>query len=182
MINLLPGEHKKQIRAARTNVLLVRYNLLIIFSVAFIAGAIGFSFLYLASARQVATDAIEGNVNKEGSYAAVKTEADSFRGELANAKVILDGQTSYAKAALNIAKLLPPGTALGELKLDQQSFVAPLILSVNVTNEQAASQLIKNFKESPYFSAVTKNKISIGTGAYPYTMEISVMMNKAAAQ
>lgn len=182
MINLLPPDDKKQIRAGRTNVVLVRYNLLIVFSVIFLTAAIGFAYYYLTTAREIAQAAIIESTRKEGSYAAVKTEADSFRSELSNAKTILDDQTSYAKAALNIAKLLPTGTALNSLKLDKQSFSTPLIMTVNIADEQAAIDLLNNFKSSPLFSSVTKGKISVGTGAYPYTMELTVSMSKAAAQ
>jgi hypothetical protein len=182
MINLLPTQEKREIRAARINVLLVRYNLIILLAIAFLFGAMGYSYYYLTNAQQSATEAINENAQKEGTYATVKTEADSFRAELSNAKSILDGQTSYAKAALNIARLLPEGTALNDLKLNEQSFGTPLILTVNVANEQAASQLIKNFKESPFFTGVTKNKISVGSGSYPYIMEISVTMSKEAAK
>lgn len=181
MINLLPTQEKREIRAARINVLLVRYNLIILLATAFLFGAMGYSYYFLANAQQIAADAISDNAQREGSYATVKAEADSFRAELANAKSILDGQTSYAKAALNIAKLLPEGTALNALKLNEQSFSTPLTLTVNVTDEQAASQLIKNFKESPFFTGVTKNKISVGSGTYPYIMEITVTMSKEAA-
>jgi len=182
MINLLPAQEKREIRAARINVVLVRYNLIILLTTAFLFAALGYAYLFLSNAQQAATNSINENAQKEGSYATVKAEADSFRAELANAKSILDGQTSYAKAALNIAKLLPEGTALNELKLNEQSFSTPLILTVNVANEQAASQLIKNFKESPFFTGVTKNKISVGTGEYPYIMEITVTMSKEAAK
>jgi hypothetical protein len=182
MINLLPDNDKKQIRAGRTNVLLVRYNLLVVLSIIFLCLALGFAYYYLSSARQIAEDSVRDNVDQEGSYASVKAEADKFRSELSTAKTILDGQTSYAKAALNIAKLLPNGTALNSLKLDEKSFTAPLVLTVNINDEQAAVDLLNNFKSSPLFSNATKGKISVGTGAYPYTMELTVTMSKAAGQ
>lgn len=182
MINLLPINDKKEIRAARVNVVLLRYNVILLITVLFLVGALAYSYYYLINAQQFATSAINSNAQKESSFTKIKTEADGFRSELASAKSILDGQMSYAKAALNIAKLLPEGTAINELKLNEQSFSTPLTLSVNIADEQAASHLIKNFKESPFFTGVTKNKISVGSGAYPYIMEISVTMSKEAAK
>jgi hypothetical protein len=182
MINLLPSNNKKQIKAGRANVILVRYNLMLVLSIIFLVTAVGFAYYYLSTTKVAAEEAINDNTGKEGSYAAVKAEADNFRTQLENAKVVLNDQTSFAKAALNIAKLLPNGTSLNSLKLDKDSFSKPLVLPVNIANEQAAAELLNNFKGSPLFSNVTKGKISVGTGAYPYTMELSVTMTKAAAQ
>lgn len=182
MINLLPTEHKKQIRAARVNVVLVRYNVLIIASAIFLASATGFAYFFLVNSKQLAENTIQENASKEGSYAEIKTKADAFKSELASAKSILDSQTSYAKAALAISRLLPEGTSIDKLEINEQSFATPLLLTVNIRDEQAAAQLLKSFSSSPLFSNVAKGKISIGTGQYPYAMELTITMSKAAAQ
>lgn len=182
MINLLPADNKKLIRAARINVVLVRYNLLISAAVLFLASAVGFAYFFLENSRQLAENTITDNTSKEGTYAAIKTKADNFKAELSSAKAILDSQTSYAKAALSISRLLPEGTAINKLEINEQSFTTPLLLTVNIRDEQAAAQLMKNFTSSPLFSGVTKGNISTGTGQYPYIMEINVTMSKAAAQ
>jgi hypothetical protein len=182
MINLLPTEHKKQIRAARVNVVLVRYNVIFLATVVFLASATGFAYFFLVNSKQLAENTIAENASKEGSYAEIKTKADAFKAELASAKSILDSQTSYAKAALVISSLLPEGTSIDKLELNEKSFASPLLLTVNIRDEQAAAQLLKSFTSSPLFSNVTKGKISIGTDQYPYTMELTVTMSKAAAQ
>jgi len=182
MINLLPQEEKKQIKAARMNVVLLRYNLLLLAGIIFLVAGTVLSSFYLVGVKQAAEKSILDNTTREGSYAEIKTQADQFRAELSNSKSILDGQTSYAKAALTIAKLLPEGTALTELKLNEQSFSTPLVFNVNIADETAALALINNFKNSPLFSNVTKGKISIGSGSYPYIMELTVTMSKEAAK
>ena len=182
MINLLPEDQKKQIRAARLNIVLVRYNFMLVFFIVFLFACLGFAYYYLSTAHQLAENAISENTQKESDYATIKTEADTFRSELATAKTILDDQVSYAKAALNISKLLPDGTSLNSLRLDEKSFSTPLVLTVNIANEQAAIELLNNFRNSPLFSNVTKGKITVASGAYPYAMELTVTMSKAAAQ
>jgi hypothetical protein len=181
MINLLPQEEKKQIRAARTNVVLLRYSLFSFGAILFLLGTVIVALYYLKTSEELANSAIQDNVAKEGEYAQIKTEADSFKNELSNAKTILDSQVSYAKAALVIAKLLPNGTSLNEITLSEKSFGTPMPLTVNIANEEAAVALLKNFSSSSYFSGVTKGKISVGSGQYPYTMEITVTMSKEAA-
>lgn len=181
MINLLPLEDKKQIKAARTNVLLLRYNILLGGCIIFIAFAVAISYVFLLTAKQNAEVTITDNAQKEGSYSEVKSRAESFRAQLSNSKAILDGQISYAKAAVAIANLLPNGTTLNDLKLDETSFITPLVLTVNIQGEEAAARLLANFQSSPLFTNVTKGKISIGQGGYPYVMEMTVSMSKEAA-
>lgn len=182
MINLLPPDDKKQIRAARVNVLLLRYNIMLGFGIVFLTFALAVAYFFLMTSKQAAETTIADNAQKEGSYAEVKTQAEAFRTQLSTSKSILDGQVSYAKAALTIAKLLPEGTALSTLTLDETSFTTPLVLTVKISDEAAAAQLLKNFKNSPLFSNVTKGKISVGQGAFPYIMELTVTMSKKAAQ
>lgn len=182
MINLLPPDDKKQIRAARVNVLLLRYNTMLGFGIVFLALALAVAYFFLMTSKQAAETTIADNARKEGSYAEVKTQAETFRTQLSSSKSILDGQISYAKAALAIAKLLPEGTALSSLKLDETSFTTPLLLTVKLSNEAAAAQLMKNFQGSSLFSNITKGKISVGQGAFPYIMELTVTMSKEAAR
>ena len=182
MINLLPPDDKKQIKSARINVLLLRYNTMLVLGVVFLSLAMAVSYFFLMTSKQVAEKTIHDNTQKASSYIEVENQADSFRAQLLNSKNILDGQVSYAKAALAIAKLLPDGTALSNLNLDEKSFTLPLILTVNIKDEAAAAQLVDNFQKSPLFSKVTKGKISVGQDAYPYIMELTVTMSKEAAK
>ena len=51
MINLLPPEEKRQLRAARTNTLLLRYNLSLVGAVVFLGLAIGVTYVYLSNTK-----------------------------------------------------------------------------------------------------------------------------------
>lgn len=82
MINLLPQQEKKQIRAARTNVVLLRYSMLSFGAVIFLLGAVLVANFYLDTSEALAEEAIQDNVAKEGQYAQVKSQAESFRSEL----------------------------------------------------------------------------------------------------
>jgi hypothetical protein len=182
MINLLPPEYKGQLRAARTNVLLLRYNLLIGAAIVFLGLALGFVYFFLMTGKATAETAIEDNIKKEAGYAKVKGEADDFKKKLSDAKAVLDEQVSYSRAAVNIASLFPAGTAIDKLELSGNSLTTPTILTVKIKGEPEAKQLLANFNSSPYVDKVTKGKIAIGQGEYPYTMEISFVITKKATQ
>ena len=53
MINLLPPDEKSQLRAARTNALLISYNFFLLGAVAYIGLALIVTFVFLNSFRSV---------------------------------------------------------------------------------------------------------------------------------
>ncbi len=181
MINLLPPEDKKQIRAARTNVLLARYNLLIGAALLFLALACGFSYIFLMNAKASAETTIQENTQKESTYNDVKNEAEAFRTQLSDAKTIFDEQISYSKAALNLASLFPDGTAIDKLELNASSFTTPTSYNVKVKGEQEARNLLNNLQTSPFVTGVTQGNIAIITGDYNYTLEVTFTLTKEAA-
>ncbi len=181
MINLLPEEQKRQIKAARSNVLLIRYNLMLLGVLVFLGLALAISYYFLISAKTTAETTIKDNSAKESTYAQVKVEADQFRVKLGDANTVLNGQLRYSKAALAIGHLIPNGAALENLKLDASSFNTPTTFTFDVSGETAAANLIQNFNSSPLFSGVTKGKISKGSGSYPYTIDLTMIINREAA-
>lgn len=180
MINLLPPNEKKALKAARTNVLLLRYNALTLLVIGFLVASLTLVYVYLSNQRQAAETTITDNSQREGIYQSVKAEATAFRNQLADAKTILDTQISYSKAVIRLSSLFPEGTALKDrLDLNDASFSSPLTLSVGVQDELAAQRLLESFESSTeYVEKITKNQITIGDGNYPYTMIVTVSLKK----
>jgi len=182
MINLLPIEHKKQIRSARSNVLLVRYNFILLGSLVFISIAIAISYFFLINTKSDAEQTIQDNISKEGAYSTVKAEANNFRTQTNDAKNVFDNQISFSKTILAISALIPQGAALNALTLDQTSFTQPVTFQFDVTGEDAAANLIRNFENSPQFTNVKKGSIAKGTGSYRYSLELTMSINKDVAK
>src|SRR5262245_15442644 len=112
MINLLPPQHKQDIRAARANSLLIRYNFLLLGALAFLMLAIGIVYVYLTSAKASDEKTIKDNQSNVAGFASVEEQAQIFRNNLSVAKLILDKEVNYTKVILSIAKVLPAGTIL----------------------------------------------------------------------
>jgi flagellar basal body-associated protein FliL len=90
VINLLPDEAKRQIKAGRTNVVLVRYIIFLIFAVLFLVAILVAVYLLLMSNKATAEQAIKVDSSKDTSYLSVQAQADSLRANLATSKSILD--------------------------------------------------------------------------------------------
>ena len=182
MINLLPDDMKKDLRAARTNTVLLRYNIMLILAVLFLAGAIAIVYVFLSTMKTSAEQAIKENVVKEQSYATVKREADAFKSSLSDAKTIFDEELSYSRALVRYAQLFPDGTATNNIQFSPTSFNTPMDVSVKITGQSAAQALVKSMTTSPYVTGFSNKSITISQdGSYPYTMEVSFTLKKDIA-
>ena len=182
MINLLPIEMKKDLRAARTNTTLLRYNIILVFAVLFLAGAVAVVYVFLSTMKASAEQSIQENVVKEQSYANVKQEAESFKSSLSDAKSILSNEVSYSRALIRYAQLFPEGTAVNDMQLTEASFTSPMNVSVKITGQAAAQALIQSMTSSPYVTNFSRTSIAISKdGAYPYTMQVTFSLKKEIA-
>ncbi len=183
MINLLPQETKNQYRAARMNVLLLRYNILLICASIFLTLAIGFSYVYLSSVSSTADGTIADNNNKALSYNTVKTQADAFTSQLSDASATMDAQISYSKAILSLSNAMPNGSSLSTLKLDSTSFSTPIQLTFNIADEATAIRLLEQLEASPVISNVSRGDVTLqATGRYQFSMDVTLTLDKELAQ
>lgn len=186
MISLLPPENKRDISAARTNTILIRYNILLLGAVAFLMLSIGIVYFYLANTKAGAEKIISENEAKVTNFAATEQQASVFRQNLVTAKQILDREVNYTKVILDVSRLLPSGTVLTNLSLDAATFGTPTSLVVQATNYDRALALKDTLSKSQLFSDVHFLSISAteGTagGAYPVTVTLGVTFKKEAAK
>lgn len=183
MINLLPPEERRQLRAARTNTLLLRYNVALIGVLLFVGASLGVVSFYLKSAQTQAQSIEADNNAKAGSYSQVTAEAQAFRASLTNAKQILDQEVTYSKAILAIAHQLPTGVVMDTLSLDATTFGKPTNFTLRAVSQDAAVAAKKSFASSPYFSDVQFVNLSHATsGQYPVTAVLSLVISKDVAK
>jgi Tfp pilus assembly protein PilN len=185
MINLLPKDQQRQLYAARTNVILLRYTVGAIFAAVFLGLAISVAFLLLTSMKQAAEKTISSNQTQVGNFGAVQAQANSYRKDLSDAKSLFDTQIQYSKIYLEIARVMPAGTALESLNLTPESIGKPLTLSVKIKGERQASSLLSAFQRAAIFSNTASfGALTINTGddsmTYPYAIIINVTINKEA--
>lgn len=185
MINLLPDDAKKEIRAARTNVTLVKYMVMLGLGVVFLCLISVVVYFVIMDTKTHAEAVVAENATKSTAYGSVRAQADSLRTSLASAKTILDKEVVYTKVITGIAAVMPPGVVLDSLNLSPSTFGTPITLQAFAKNTNAALALKSNFQQSPLFSNVTfislANSVQ-GQADYPITVSLSLIINKSAAQ
>ncbi|MEP7204864.1 MAG: PilN domain-containing protein [Candidatus Saccharibacteria bacterium] len=183
MINLLPDDAKVEILAARTNVILVKYIIVLSLGLIFLCSISLVVYFVLLNTKAGAQATIDFNTSKSASYSSVKTAANDLTSSLATAKTILDKEVDYTKILTNIAQVMPAGVVLDSLSLSPTTFGTPITLQAFAKSTEAALALKTNFQQSPQFSNVTIVSMSDTTQGqtsdYPKTVSLSLTINRS---
>lgn len=186
MINLLPEEIKHDMTAARMNVVLLRYNIMVLVSIA-VLGIFCLTFYFILSTSQAtAYNTSSTNSAKAATYAKVRKEAESYKNNLSIAKSIFSNVTSYTDIINSITKLVPDDVVLDSLNLSDSTFGQQSSFSAHASSYSAATQLKENFQLSGLFSNVYFQNLTVGDSSpdnkYPVSVVISAKLNKVGMQ
>ena len=184
MINLLPYDMKKQTRAARTNVALIRYVVVLGIAIAFVTLACGASYVFLSFEKSTNDQVAERTKTQKVSPNSAQGQVNTLRSKLTTAKNILDQQFTYSDVLTSLGTLLPKGTVLDSLSLTNSSFGTSVNLKVHATSADLESKLSQAFANSTQFSGytlITKTDDTSYSG-YPTAISFSVTLNKGIAR
>lgn len=187
MINLLPDNHKSEIRAARTNVILVRYIAILAGAAVLLGGLVGGSYIAISTTKANAEEKEAANNARLAEYQDIRNRADSFRSDLATAKSIYDNSVSFSKLIYKIADTIPRGVVLDNLTLDPATLGSAVTLNASAKTVSDATRLQDSLTaNSQVFSNVELQSLRSSGGdsedQYPVKVTVSVVINKGAAQ
>lgn len=190
IINLLPPEQKKEIRAGRANLLLLRYCVLTGVVVTVLCLAIALGYLYLSNTKNLNEARIAENNLKSKEFANVEAESKQFKSNLTIARRLLDKKVTYAKVYVKLSNTMPEGTALESFMLDPTLAGQRALLSARVKTPDHAIQVRKKlidtglFKEVPFATLkLDQQKNAEGKASdYPYLASYNLIYTKEAIQ
>ena len=185
MINLLATEKKAEIRAARINVIIVQYISILLLAAAFTAGIFYYSFVALQNTMESAETTIDANDLKAGVYSDTREQVATLESNLSEAKTVLDQEVRYSKLLVSIGQLLPAGTVIESLPLDDTALGgAPIQLKAYAKTSADALTLQEKLKSSSVFSSISVQATSEtgGIDGYPVSITMSIVINKAGVQ
>lgn len=184
MINLLPNQEKRELQAARTNVLLIRYNAIWLGAVVLLTLATGGVYAVLANEKAAAEQTISENEAQAQEFAATSSAAEQFRNNLTTAKTILDNEITYSNVLVEIAQIVPSGVVLENLDLDASTFGNSTTFSAKARSYDSALSLKEAFENSSIFTDVNFQSISTAeedNGGYPVSIQLNATISKEAA-
>lgn len=183
MINLLPTEYKSELRAARMNVVLLRYNVITAGAVVFLILTCAAFFTILLTNQNSAKETNRVNEEKAQSYSSTEKAANEYRANLATAKQILSTEINYTDVVFGITSLLPKGVILTDINLTEADFGNQTIVTAQAKDYEAVTKLKESFQNSKIFSNASFQTVTDSTGegeqtAYPLNVTLSVTVNK----
>lgn len=181
MINLLPPNDQEDIRAARANVVLIRYAAILVLAALFIFGMISYYYMTITSTEANIKEVIAANDTKADVYSKTQQEVDALSSQLGNAKNLLANETHYSKLLVSIGQSMPEGTVLEKLEIKADSLGgAPVPLKAFAKNSTAATALQQKLRSSPYIQSVSVQSTNENAGidGYPISLTLSVSFKK----
>jgi Tfp pilus assembly protein PilN len=188
VINLLPTEHKREIRAARTNVLLVRYIAILTTAFVVLGGLLAGAYVVLNVERDAAIATVKENEQRVASYQPVRLQAESYRTDLTIAKSILDQKASYTALIYKIANIIPSNVVLDDLVIDPRTFGSTVTLNASSKSYDDATRLKDALKKNKEIftnvQVISLRATETSEGAeqieYPVKATLSVVFNREA--
>lgn len=154
MINLLPLENKKQLRASLQNTMLRGYIGLLLIFVIIYAAVFGFVYITIKQNQNIYRQDEEANNKRVLADAGFKKEATDLSANIRQAKTVLDQRVDYSKVLFEIAKILPEGVSINSVRLESKLFEGEKPLEVNLINANQAAEIKKLFEDSKLFKSV----------------------------
>lgn len=178
MINLMPYDTKKQTAAARFNVMLLRFVVILAFAAGFLIMTSSAAYLFLLNNK---LSAEKQQIKIDLSSSPTQKRANTFRSNLTVSKSILDRQISYGDIVTEIGKTLPTGTVLESLSLNDTSLGTTTQLKILSTSSDNETELKQNIENSNLFSNYkfeSSTSSQKNSSKYPFVINISVTINK----
>ncbi len=182
MINLLPDLEKKEINAARHNILLIRYIAMTLLATAALYMVMQSSEQILSSTKQSADELIATSDTKAGVYADTKAKVGELDSKLSTAQSVLDQEVRYSKLLTGIAAQMPEGTVINDFNLSSESLKSPVTLTAYAKTTDASLALQSAFRSSALFSSVEFQTVGESDGrvsGYPVSVTMTVVFNEA---
>lgn len=189
MINLLPDDTKKQIKAARLNSILVKYLFILLFASAFlILSCLGVYILLINSKPKAATShqtsSTSSSQSNQSEYSIAKSQLDTITTNITNSKALLQNQVSYSNIIVSIGENLPPNVVLANLSLSNTNLGTPIVLSAKAKSSSDVAKTKDSLQKSQIFTNVGiqgEKTIPNDSTGYPISFSINLTINKSAA-
>ncbi len=152
MINLLSTETKKELRAAKRNVVLRKYVTTLLSTAVMVASAYGIGYLVLTSQEQsYRQELAQYTPQKDDEYADTIALAAEYSKNLSIAKTILENEVVFSDYLVLLAKTTPSDVVLVNLATKSSALSKPVQLIFATKTYDDSLRVKEALEVSPYF-------------------------------
>ena len=167
MINLLPDDYKKDVIAARLNVTLLNYILILFGLLISVALIFGLFFVTLENNQSTALSNKDSSQKLANNYNNDQSIANEFNSNLSIARNIFADEIAYSTIITAIAEALPSGVVLDTISLQNTSINQQSTFSLHAKNYAKVSELKDSLKKSKVFSNVSLQNVQANSEYVP---------------
>lgn len=177
MINLMPPQLKESIRFGAYNVRIVQYIFLVVVAGLALAAVITFGVQIVRSDESKLVTSINAKELQLEEYTDEIAEAKILSEKIDTVDVLLQNEVKYSVVLQEVARLLPPGSAVRNINLATEDLEENLSLQVFLVNKTTATQLQQNLANSDLFTGADIQQLSSRDSpdsAFKWTTEVIV--------
>lgn len=181
MINLLGDSSKRQLRAARRNVVLRKYVITTMALAIIVALSYGVGYGMLIQQEMTHQAKIDEYTPQKMQYKDTIDTAAAYAKDLSSAKNILENELMFSKFLTTIAATLPGGVVSDSLNVAVKDFSKPLELKFMAQEYNNVLDTKERFEISPYFKEIKVRSIDkFNRANYPYDFTLIMTFDQKA--
>lgn len=185
LVNLLPYKSKKQISAAKANVVLVKFTAIIGAGALFLAAASFMTYMILNGMEQTALAQKSKNSTETQAFEAAKGQATTMNRSINSAVSILNRQVSFSDILTQLGSITPNGVVIESLNLSSSTLGKPVTLQLHAKDSNSLIQFRDNIQASTLFKDYSlSSSTSSANDPEGYTIRatVSLTINKVVSQ
>lgn len=178
MINLLPYDNKRQTKAARHNVILLKCLIFLIFAIVFVTLACWATSSFIKDD----TNSQEDSAKTSDDSSNMLSQAETIRSNIATADNAITQRVDYSNVIATLAAAMPTGAIIDVLSTNGSTINTPIQLVLHASADSKGNELKANLDKSDLFTNVTIKSVTPATttlSGYPYDISLTVLVNKA---
>lgn len=180
MINLLSNEDKRELRAARRNIVLLNYVLTLLMLAVLVASTYAIGYFLLHQQEQASRQKIAEFVPQKSEYKDTIDRANAYSKDLSIAKSILQNEFFYSDFMTLIAKTLPPNTVMTSLDISASEVTKPVTIEVSTKSYQDFVAIKNALQNSKFFQGTKILTVDfVPEASYSYTGTMETTFNRA---
>lgn len=178
MINLLSYNEKRQITAAKHNIILLKSSIFLLCALIFIILAcwVASSFIQNIIADQTTSD------NKSDESLSVLSQAETIESDILTANNAITQRVDYSNVITALTAAMPTGTIIDILSASSSTTSSPVQLTLHANDSNKGTELKANLDKTGLFTNVTVKSVasaSASLSGYSYDITITFLINKA---
>lgn len=182
MINLLPQDNRKQLKASVMNVILMRYVFFFAGTLIVVAASVAFIYLALLQSKNNLNHQLEDTKQRALAVAATKTESENLRQDIKNVDTIFNNQVHYSNLFIALAKALPADVYIKNFAIShaEMSKTTPIVktLLVVAKNNDRVIETKKALERAKFISSVSINVVNSNDKAFEVDATIDITFDK----